>query len=228
MSPSKAVVLTSGGLDSATCLAIATAAGYECYTLSFDYGQKHRAELQAAQQLSHHFGAREHQTVTLGIGQLGGSALTDTAINIPDATQQTTIPTTYVPARNTVFLAIALGWAEVLKAQDIFIGVSSVDYSGYPDCRPAFINAFQALADVATKTGIEGQPIRINTPLLYLTKAATIQQGIALGVDYSLTISCYRADAAGHACGTCDSCHLRRQGFLAAGIADPTIYIGSS
>lgn len=224
MSKSKAVILTSGGLDSATCLAIATAAGYECYTLSFDYGQKHRAELHAAQRLSTQFGAREHQTVSLDMGKLGGSALIDAAIEVPEYSAGQAIPVTYVPARNTVFLAIALGWAEVLKAYDIFVGISSVDYSGYPDCRPAFVNAFQALADVATKTGVEGKPIRINAPLLSLSKAATIQKGIELGVDYRLTVSCYRADEAGRGCGTCDSCTLRKQGFSEAGVADPTVY----
>jgi len=224
MDKPKAVILSSGGLDSATCLAIATAAGYDCYTLSFDYGQKHRAELQAAQRLSVQFGAQEHQVVNLGIGQLVSSALTTAAIAVPEHTGAHAIPVTYVPARNTVFLAIALGWAEVLKAQDIFIGVSSVDYSGYPDCRPEFVAAFQSLADLATKTGVEGNPIRINAPLLYLSKAATIQKGHALGVDYSLTVSCYRADDAGRACGSCDSCTLRQQGFLEAGIDDPTLY----
>lgn len=224
MSQAKAVILTSGGLDSATCLAIAKAAGFECYTLSFDYGQKHRAELNAAGYLAEQFGVKQHQVVTLGIGQLGGSALTSDDIKVPDYNGQTDIPVTYVPARNTVFLAIALGWAEVIGAYDIFIGVSSVDYSGYPDCRPAFIAAFQQLADNATKTGVAGKPIRINAPLLYLSKAATIQQGIALGVDYSLTVSCYRADNTGAACGKCDSCALRKQGFQEAGIADPTRY----
>lgn len=221
--PSVAVVLLSGGLDSATLLAMACDQGYRCHTLSFDYGQSHRAELAAAATLSAELGAVEHKVVTLDLRTIGGSALTDEHIALPTAAGEG-IPVTYVPARNTVFLAIALGWAEVLGARDLFIGVNAVDYSGYPDCRPEFIRAFAALAQVATKAGVEGQPLRIHTPLIELSKAEIIRSGIELGVDYARTVSCYAADASGEACGRCDSCRLRRAGFAAAGVADPTRY----
>ncbi|CAM4445535.1 MAG: 7-cyano-7-deazaguanine synthase [Legionellaceae bacterium] len=225
MNKPKAIILTSGGLDSATCLAIAANAGYACYALSFDYGQKHAAELEAAKRLAKQFTVEEHQIISLHLEKISHSALTNSSIEISEYTGKPLIPNTYVPARNTVFLSIALGWAETLKAQDIFIGVSSIDYSGYPDCRPEFINAFQALANCATKMAIEEQTIRINTPLLYLSKAETIKKGILLGVDYSTTISCYRANEKGYACGTCDSCTLRKQGFIEAGVSDPTLYL---
>jgi len=219
----KAVVLTSGGLDSTTVLAIAKSEGFECYSLSFDYGQRHRSELAAAECCSKVLGAKEHKVVSLDLRSIGGSALTDDAIAVPEH-ETSGIPVTYVPARNTVFLSIALGWAEVLGAQDIFIGVNAVDYSGYPDCRPAFIEAFEALANVATKAGVEGNTFHIQTPLIDLSKAQIIQRGARLGVDYSLTVSCYQADEQGRACGLCDSCRLRKIGFAEAGIPDPTLY----
>lgn len=219
----KAVVLVSGGLDSTTVLAIARSQGYDCYTLSFDYGQRHRAELVAAENTARMLGATEHKVVTLDLRTIGGSALTDDAIAVPEQFSEG-IPVTYVPARNTVFLSIALGWAEVLGAQDIFIGVNAVDYSGYPDCRPDFIAAFEHLANVATRSGVEGQPLRIQTPLMNMGKAEIVQRGVALGVDYGQTVSCYQADALGLACGKCDSCRLRQQGFVEAGLADPTRY----
>jgi 7-cyano-7-deazaguanine synthase len=220
----KAVILVSGGLDSATLLALATEQGYACHTLAFDYGQRHRAELEAAGQVARLHGACEHKVVGLDLRSIGGSALTDQNIAVPTE-RSSGIPVTYVPARNTVFLSIALGWAEVLGARDIFIGINAVDYSGYPDCRPEFLQAFQALANVATKAGIEGQPLRIQTPLILLSKADIIREGLRLGVDYSITVSCYQADEQGRACGRCDSCYLRRQGFEGAGVADPTRYI---
>jgi 7-cyano-7-deazaguanine synthase len=219
----KAVVLTSGGLDSTTVLAMAKAEGYQCFTLSFDYGQRHRAELKAAERVSAAAGDVVHKVVTLNLDSIGGSALTDAAIAVPEAPTEG-IPVTYVPARNTVFLAIALGWAEVLAANDIFIGVNAVDYSGYPDCRPAFIEAFEAMANVATKAGIEGAGIRIHTPLMQLGKGEIIRRGIELGVDYALTVSCYQATDEGLACGRCDACRLRREGFEQAGVVDPTRY----
>jgi|SRR6056297_199278 len=219
----RAVILSSGGLDSTTVLAMARSEGYRCYTLSFDYGQRHRAELLAARRVSEAFSDVEHKVVTLDLGSIGGSALTDTAIDVPEEVTPG-IPVTYVPARNTVFLSIALGWAEVLGAEDIFIGVNAVDYSGYPDCRPAFINAFERLANVATRTGVEGGGIHIHAPLLDLGKDAIIQRGLALQVDYALTVSCYQATDTGEACGRCESCRLRRQGFKDAGVADPTRY----
>lgn len=219
----RAVILVSGGLDSATLLALAKAEGYACHTLAFDYGQRHRAELVAAEKVSRAFNAVEHKVVTLDLRSIGGSALTDQNIAVPTERSEG-IPVTYVPARNTVFLSIALGWAEVLGARDIFIGVNAVDYSGYPDCRPEFIAAFQQLANVATKAGVEGQRLRIRTPLITLSKADIIREGVRLGVDYSLTVSCYQADAEGHACGQCDSCYLRREGFITAGVSDPTYY----
>jgi 7-cyano-7-deazaguanine synthase len=218
-----AVVLLSGGLDSATVLAMARAAGYACHALSIDYGQRHRAELDAASRLARELGAVEHRVVPLDLRAIGGSALTDDAIAVPEE-PTTGIPVTYVPARNTLMLALALGYAEVIGASDIHIGVNAVDYSGYPDCRPEFIAAFQALARLATKIGVEGAPITIHAPIIHLGKAEIIRAGTALGVDYSLTVSCYQADAEGRACGRCDSCRLRREGFAAAGIADPTRY----
>ena len=219
----KAVVLLSGGLDSATVLAMAREQGYACYALSFDYGQRHGAELQAAARVASALGAAEHKVIKLDLAGIGGSALTDAAIAVPEQPGEG-IPVTYVPARNTVFLALALGWAEVLAAQDIFIGVNAVDYSGYPDCRPEFIAAFEQTANLATKAGVEGRPFHIHTPLIRLSKAQIISQGMDLGVDYALTVSCYQADALGRACGRCDSCRLRREGFAAAGVADPTRY----
>jgi len=220
----RAIVLVSGGLDSATCLAIAKSQGYDCFALSFDYGQRHRAELEAAEKVSKTFGAKAHKVIKLGLGDIGGSALTDAAIDVPTSPTEG-IPVTYVPARNTVFLSLALGWAEVLEAYDIFIGVNAVDYSGYPDCRPEFIQAFESMANLATKAGVEGKRFSIHTPLIDLTKADIIQQGVALGVDYSRTVSCYSADDDGRACGVCDSCRLRAAGFDAAAIPDPTRYV---
>lgn len=220
----RAVVLLSGGLDSATCLAMAQAEGYVCHTLAFDYGQRHRAELAAAERLSQAMGAASHRVVALGLRQIGGSALTDDSIAVPEEASEG-IPVTYVPARNTVFLALALGLAEVLDAQVIYIGVNAVDYSGYPDCRPDFIASFQQMADLATRAGIEGHGPRLCTPLIDLSKAEIIRRGSALGVDYGLTVSCYQADEQGRACGKCDSCRLRARGFADAGVADPTPYI---
>lgn len=219
----KAVVLLSGGLDSATALAVARRDGFECHALSFAYGQRHRAELDAAARVAKALGAVEHKTVALDLSAIGGSALTDTSIPVPDHPTEG-IPSTYVPARNSVFLAVATGWAEVLEARDIFIGVNAVDYSGYPDCRPEFIAAFQEVANLGTKAGVEGQGMRIQAPLQNLSKAGIVKLGTGLGVDYGLTVSCYTADAQGRACGVCDSCRLRRQGFADAGLADPTIY----
>jgi 7-cyano-7-deazaguanine synthase len=219
-----AVVLLSGGLDSATCLAIARDAGFTCHCLSVDYGQRHAAELNAAQRVASALGAREHRTIHLDMGQFGGSALTDAAIAVPTNGVQPGIPVTYVPARNTIMLSLALGWAEVLGAQDIFVGVNAVDYSGYPDCRPAFIQAYENMANLATKAGVEGHALRIHAPLIDLSKAAIIRHGLALGIDYALTVSCYQADADGHACGLCDACRLRREGFASAGQSDPTKY----
>ncbi|TQV86117.1 7-cyano-7-deazaguanine synthase QueC [Exilibacterium tricleocarpae] len=223
MSDKKAVVLVSGGLDSSTVLAMAGAEGFACYTLSFDYGQRHRAELAAAARVSAAMGAVEHKVVALDLRCIGGSALTDDSIAVPEEASEG-IPVTYVPARNTVFLSIALGWAEVLGAGDIFIGVNAVDYSGYPDCRPEYIDAYEKMANLATKAGVEGHSLRIRSPLLTLTKAEIIRRGLALGVDYGLTVSCYQASEAGEACGRCDSCRLRRAGFVEAGAADPTRY----
>jgi 7-cyano-7-deazaguanine synthase len=221
-----AVVLVSGGLDSATCLAIARAEGYCCHALSFQYGQRHRAELDAAARVAAHLGAVEHRVMQIDLAAFGGSALTDATIAVPeDGATGTAIPVTYVPARNTVFLAFALAWAEVLQAHDIFIGVNAVDYSGYPDCRPEFIDAFARMANLATREGVESrEPLRIRTPLIDLSKAQIIRQGAALGVDFGMTVSCYQADEQGRACGRCDSCRLRRAGFEAAGVPDPTRY----
>ncbi len=223
MSEKKAVILLSGGLDSATVVAMAKAEGYQCYSMSFDYGQRHRVELQAAERVAQQLGVIEHKVVGLNLNGIGGSALTDLSIDVPES-PSLGIPITYVPARNTVFLALALGWAEVLEAQDIFIGVNAVDYSGYPDCRPEFIEAFERMANLATKAGVEGEGFRIRAPLQYLSKAQIIQTGLANGVDYALTVSCYQADEEGRACGKCDSCRLRAEGFANAGVADPTRY----
>ncbi|AOZ15158.1 7-cyano-7-deazaguanine synthase QueC [Pseudomonas lundensis] len=219
----RAVILLSGGLDSATVVAMARAEGYSCYTMSFDYGQRHRAELDAAARVARDLGVIDHKVIGLNLDGIGGSALTDSSIDVPEAPSEG-IPVTYVPARNTVFLSLALGWAEVLDAQDIFIGVNAVDYSGYPDCRPEFVAAFEVMANLATKAGVEGKPFSIKAPLQNLSKAQIVQAGIQLGVDYSLTVSCYQADDQGRACGKCDSCRLRADGFAAAGIKDPTRY----
>jgi 7-cyano-7-deazaguanine synthase len=224
--PHTAVVLLSGGLDSATVLAAASAAGRECHAVSFDYGQRHRAELAAAARIAAAFGVRSHRVMRIDTDGLGGSALTDLSIAVPEAGGQG-IPVTYVPARNTVFLALALGMAEVVGAGELWIGVNAVDYSGYPDCRPAFIAAFEQLANLATKAGVESAKpaFRIRAPLLDLSKAGIIELGLRLGVDYGQTVSCYQATPAGLACGRCDSCRLRREGFLAAGVPDPTRYV---
>ncbi|TCV83802.1 7-cyano-7-deazaguanine synthase QueC [Sulfurirhabdus autotrophica] len=219
----KAVILLSGGLDSATALAIARHAGFDCYALSLDYGQRHRAELQAADSVAKALGATTHRTIKLDLTVFGGSALTDASISVPTIPGKG-IPITYVPARNTIMLSLALAWAEVLGSRDIFIGVNAVDYSGYPDCRPEYISAYEKMANLATKAAIEGQSLKIHTPLIALSKADIIRQGIELKVDYRQTVSCYQADDAGAACGICDSCRLRRQGFVDAGINDPTHY----
>jgi 7-cyano-7-deazaguanine synthase len=221
---SPAVILLSGGLDSATVLAIARKHGYACHALSVDYGQRHDAELEAAKRVAHSLGAIEHRIIQLGLGQFGGSALTDAAIAVPEHPTEG-IPVTYVPARNTVMLSLALAWAEVLNARDIFIGVNAVDYSGYPDCRPEFISAFEHLANLATKAGVEGKRLRVHAPLQHLSKSEIIRLGQDLGVDYSQTVSCYQADAMGRACGRCDACRLRRAGFEQAGLSDPTKYM---
>ena len=221
-----AVILLSGGLDSATVLAIAHAEGYECYCLSFSYGQKHSTELEYADVLAKSLHTMEHRTVQIDIGAFGGSALTDDSIDVPDAdTQSDEIPVTYVPARNTVFLSYALGWAEVLGATDIFIGVNAIDYSGYPDCRPEFIRAFENMANLATRAGVEGSKLTVHAPLIDLTKGQIIERGLSLGVNYANTVSCYRLNSCGEACGQCDSCTLRAEGFREAGIIDPTVYI---
>ncbi|OOZ42081.1 7-cyano-7-deazaguanine synthase QueC [Solemya elarraichensis gill symbiont] len=219
----KAVVLLSGGLDSATVLAIARHAGYDCYALSFDYGQRHSAELNAARKIAEEFNVRQHLVLPMALDAIGGSALTDEAIDVPETLAEG-IPVTYVPARNTVFLSIALGWAEVLGARDIFIGVNAVDYSGYPDCRPEFIEAFEQLANLATKAGVEGDHFTVQAPLIEMSKSDIIHRGIELGVDYSKTVSCYQADEEGRACGVCDSCRLRKAGFERAGAEDSTNY----
>jgi 7-cyano-7-deazaguanine synthase len=218
-----AIILLSGGLDSITVLALARQQGYACYALSFDYGQRHNAELEAAANIAKHYGVLDHKVIKLGLGSIGGSALTDENIAVPMSPQQG-IPVTYVPARNTIFLSFALGWAEVLDSHDVFIGVNAVDFSGYPDCRPEFIKAFQDMANLATKAGVEGHKIQIHTPLIALSKAEIIQQGLALGIDYAITVSCYAADQQGRACGLCDACRLRAAGFSALGVADPTRY----
>jgi 7-cyano-7-deazaguanine synthase len=221
--PPRAVVLLSGGMDSATCLAIARAAGCECHTLAIDYGQRHRAELNAAARVSRQLGAVAHRVVAIGLGGFGGSALTDPAVAVPEA-PSAGIPVTYVPARNTVFLSLALGLAEVLDADHIYAGMNAIDYSGYPDCRPAYAEAFQALANLATRRAVEGRPIRLEVPLMALDKAAIVRRGLELGVDFAATVSCYQASDDGEACGRCDACRLRAAGFAAAGIADPTRY----
>jgi len=219
----KAVILLSGGLDSATALAMAKDQGYECYALSFNYGQRHAAELNAAAKVVDAFNVIEHKTIDLDLTQIGGSALTDNNIDVPESATEG-IPVTYVPARNTIFLSYALAWAEVLEVNNIFIGVNAVDYSGYPDCRPEYIQAFERMANLATKSGVEGAKLTIHTPLIDLSKADIIQQGNKLNVDYALTISCYQVDENGGACGVCDSCRFRKEGFENAGIPDPTHY----
>ena len=224
----KAIILLSGGLDSATCLAMAKSQGYEPYCLSFNYGQRHNAEIKAAQRIAKTLGAVEHRIANIDLAVFGGSALTDSSIQVPvDGMQADGIPVTYVPARNTILLSYALAWAEVLKAEDIFIGVNAVDYSGYPDCRPEFISSFQVMARLATKTGVQGASLHIHAPLIFLSKAQIIQKGIALGVDYSQTVTCYQATDEGEACGVCDACRLRAAGFAAAEVADPTRYVKS-
>jgi 7-cyano-7-deazaguanine synthase len=226
----KCIVLLSGGLDSTTCLAVAKAAGYECYTMAVDYGQRHRSELMAAQRVSTHFGAKQHKVIKIDLRAIGGSALT-ADIDVPDhdalvdQQDEQNIPITYVPARNTIFLSIALGYAETVGANDMFIGVNAVDYSGYPDCRSEFIQSFQNMANLATKAQIQGQKFSIHTPLIDLSKAGIIQLGQSLGVDYGITVSCYNADAQGRACGECDSCYYRKQGFTDAQLPDPTHYL---
>jgi 7-cyano-7-deazaguanine synthase len=219
-----AVVLLSGGLDSATCLAIAVSQGYACHCLSVDYGQRHSSELEAAKRVAVALGAREHRQLRIDLTQFGGSALTDSHIAVPTEGIQSGIPVTYVPARNTIMLSLALAWAEVLASRDIFIGVNAVDYSGYPDCRPEFVAAFEAMANLATKAAVEGARLSLHAPLIDLAKADIIRRGGALGIDYALTVSCYQADPQGRACGVCDSCRLRRDGFAVAGLADPTRY----
>ncbi|MGH8611303.1 MAG: 7-cyano-7-deazaguanine synthase QueC [Gammaproteobacteria bacterium] len=220
----RTIALVSGGLDSATCLALAKHQGFDCYALSFNYGQRHGAELEAARRVAAAIGVVRHKIIFIDLRQFGGSALTDDAIQIP-LTPSENIPVTYVPARNTIFLSYALAWAEVTECYDIFIGVNAVDYSGYPDCRPEYIQAYQAMARLATKAGVEGRPVRLHTPLIHLTKAEIVKKGVELGIDYGLTVSCYQADAQGRACGVCEACRLRAEGFKAAGVADPTIYL---
>ena len=219
----RAVVLLSGGLDSATVLAMARAQGFECFALSVDYGQRHHAELAAAQRVARELGAHEHRVINIDLTGFGGSALTDASIAVPEQSSNG-IPPTYVPARNTIMLSLALAWAEVLQAQDIFFGVNAVDYSGYPDCRPEYVAAFEHMANLATKAAVEGKPLTLHAPLLHLSKAEIIQQGVRLGVDYGITVSCYQADEDGRACGRCDSCRLRREGFQSAGVPDSTRY----
>jgi len=219
-----AIVLLSGGLDSATCLAMARSQGFDCYCLSFDYGQRHNVELLAAARIAKALGAAGHRVLDLGLAQFGGSALTDTSIPVPTNGVQPGIPVTYVPARNTIMLSLALAWAEVLGSLDIFVGVNAVDYSGYPDCRPEYIAAFETMANLATRAGVEGHKLSIHAPLIALSKGEIIRAGAALGVNYGLTVSCYQADGEGRACGVCDSCRLRAEGFAAASIPDPTRY----
>jgi len=221
----KAIVLLSGGLDSTTCLAIAQSQGYECYALSINYGQRHLAELKSAKNVAQHFHAKEHRIIDVNLNNFGGSSLTDTRLKVQDYVQSKDIPNTYVPARNTVMLSLALAYAEVVGSYDIFIGANVVDYSNYPDCRPAFLEAFEHLAQLATKAGAQGQTFRIHAPLLHWTKSRIIQEGLHLGVDYSKTVSCYRLTESGQACGTCDSCVLRRNGFQELEVKDPTDYV---
>ena len=222
-----AVVLVSGGLDSATVLAIARKQRYACHAVSFDYGQRHAVELDAAHRVAEALGAVEHRVMSVNWGNIGGSALTDRNIAVPEE-PSTGIPATYVPARNTLFLALALGWAEVLGARDIFIGVNAIDYSGYPDCRPEFIRAFEKVANLGTRAGVSGDRFRVHAPLIRMTKAEIIRTGLDLGVDYSITVSCYQPDGEGRACGRCDACRLRRKGFEEAGIVDPTLYVAAA
>lgn len=222
----RAVVLLSGGLDSATVLAMARAQGFECYALSVDYGQRHHAELSAARQVAQALGAREHRVVNIDLTGFGGSALTDSRIAVPEHASSG-IPLTYVPARNTIMLSLALAWAEVLKSHDIFFGVNAVDYSGYPDCRPEYVAAFERMANLATKAAVEGEPLTLHAPLLHLSKGEIIREGVRLGVDFGITVSCYQADEQGRACGRCDSCRLRREGFQSAGVPDSTRYRGA-
>jgi 7-cyano-7-deazaguanine synthase len=223
----RAVVLLSGGLDSATVLAIARSRGFDCHALSIDYGQRHRAELDAAVRVAHALGATRHVIADVDLSRIGGSALTDMSIEVPDAEQSRmdAIPVTYVPARNTIMLSIALGWAEVLGADDIFLGANAVDYSGYPDCRPEYVQAFEHMANLATKSAVQGRPLRIQAPIIEMTKAEIIREGARLGVDFTLTVSCYRVDVSGRACGRCDACRIRSEGFAAAGLPDPTRYV---
>lgn len=223
-----AVILLSGGLDSATVLALASEQGFACHCLSLDYGQRHKAELHAAHRVAIALGAVAHRVLKLDLGQLGGSALTDASIAVPTAGVRPGIPVTYVPARNTIMLSLALAWAEVLGAQDIFVGVNAVDYSGYPDCRPEFIQAFEKLANLATKVAVEGKALRVHAPLIAMSKSEIITTGIRLGLDFSLTVSCYQADELGRACGICDACRLRKDGFAEANLTDPTRYIGGN
>ncbi|MGE0073545.1 MAG: 7-cyano-7-deazaguanine synthase QueC [Thiomonas sp.] len=220
----RAVVLLSGGMDSATVLALARQQGFACFALSLDYGQRHRAELDAARRVAAALGAQRHEIIPLDLSRFGGSALTDPAIAVPIQRSDAGIPVTYVPARNTVMLALALSWAEALGAQDLFYGANAVDYSGYPDCRPEYVAAFERLANLATKAGVEGRHMRLHAPLIALSKAQIIQTGVRLGVDYAITVTCYQADAEGRACGHCDACRLRAQGFAAAGLPDVTRY----
>ena len=225
----KAVVLLSGGLDSTTALAMAKDQGFDCYAVSFDYGQRHYSELAAAKRVAAAMGVVEHKVLTVGLGDIGGSALTDDEITVPDYEAaeiegSELIPQTYVPGRNTIFLSLAMAWAETLGAHDLFIGANVVDYSNYPDCRPEYLQAFETMANLATRSGVEGKSLRIHAPLLYLTKAEIIAEGVRLGVDYGITVSCYQADEKGVACGTCDSCTFRHKGFVEAGMADPTPY----
>jgi 7-cyano-7-deazaguanine synthase len=223
-----AVILLSGGLDSATVLALASEQGFACHCLSLDYGQRHKAELHAAHRVAIALGAVAHRVLKLDLGQLGGSALTDASIAVPTAGVRPGIPATYVPARNTIMLSLALAWAEVLGAQDIFVGVNAVDYSGYPDCRPEFIQAFEKLANLATKVAVEGKALRVHAPLIAMSKSEIITTGIRLGLDFSLTVSCYQADELGRACGICDACRLRKDGFAEANLTDPTRYISGN
>jgi 7-cyano-7-deazaguanine synthase len=224
----KAVVLLSGGLDSATCLAIARSQGFASYCLSFNYGQRHCAELAAADRVVKALGAAEHRVLDFGLAQFGGSALTDTTIAVPTAGVQPGIPVTYVPARNTIMLSLALAWAEVLGSRDIFVGVNAVDYSGYPDCRPEFMRAFEALANLATRAAVEGHRLALHTPIIGLAKSDIVKRGAALGVDFAATVSCYQATSDGLACGRCDACRIRRAGFKSAGIPDPTRYVSDT